>query len=93
MNEGAQRAVDTAGANLTTASGQIDADNASQVTAIENMVTAGATGILITPGETKAIVPAIQNAGVADVEPRNFSMADAVAIMTGAMAGERVTRD
>ena len=30
---------------------------------------------------------------VAVVEPRNFSMADAVAIMTGAMAGEQVTRD
>jgi fructose transport system ATP-binding protein len=30
---------------------------------------------------------------VAVVEPRNFSMSDAVAIMTGAMAGERVTGD
>jgi fructose transport system ATP-binding protein len=30
---------------------------------------------------------------VAVVEPRNFSMADAVAIMTGAMAGEQVPRD
>src|SRR5262249_36388884 len=28
---------------------------------------------------------------IAVVEPRNFSMSDAVAIMTGAMAGERVT--
>jgi fructose transport system ATP-binding protein len=27
---------------------------------------------------------------VAVVEPRNFKMQDAVAIMTGAMAGERV---
>jgi len=30
---------------------------------------------------------------IAVVEPRNFSMSDAVAIMTGAMAGERVARD
>jgi fructose transport system ATP-binding protein len=30
---------------------------------------------------------------IAVVEPRNFSMSDAVAIMTGAMAGERVTSD
>ena len=30
---------------------------------------------------------------VAVVEPHNFSMSDAVAIMTGAMAGERVARD
>jgi len=29
---------------------------------------------------------------IAVVEPRNFSMSDAVAIMTGAMAGEEVTR-
>jgi fructose transport system ATP-binding protein len=30
---------------------------------------------------------------IAVVEPRNFSMSDAVAIMTGAMAGEQVIRD
>jgi fructose transport system ATP-binding protein len=30
---------------------------------------------------------------VAVIEPHNFSMSDAVAIMTGAMAGERVKRD
>jgi len=62
MKEGAQAAADAAGAQLLTASGQFDADNASQVTAIENMVTAGAQGILITPGDTAAIVPAIEAA-------------------------------
>ncbi|MCA9880027.1 MAG: substrate-binding domain-containing protein, partial [Thermomicrobiales bacterium] len=35
--------------------------------AIENMVTAGAKGILITPGDTKAIVPAIEKAREAGV--------------------------
>lgn len=67
MKEGAQAAADAAGAKLLTASGQFDADNASQVAAIENMVTAGAQGILITPGDTKAIVPAIEKARGAGV--------------------------
>jgi fructose transport system substrate-binding protein len=67
MKEGAQAAADAAGAKLLTASGQFDADNASQVAAIENMVTAGAKGILITPGDTKAIVPAIEKARQAGV--------------------------
>ena len=67
MKEGAQAAADEAGATLMTASGQFDADNASQVTAIENMVTAGAKGILITPGDTQAIVPAIERAREAGV--------------------------
>jgi fructose transport system substrate-binding protein len=67
MKEGAQAAADEAGVQLLTAAGQFDADNASQVTAIENMVTAGAQGILITPGDTKAIVPAIEKAREAGV--------------------------
>ena len=62
MKEGAQAAADAAGAELMTAAGAFDADNDGQVTALENMVTAGADGILITPGDTKAIVPAIENA-------------------------------
>ena len=62
MKEGAQAAADAAGAELLTAAGAFDADNARQMTAIENMVTAGAQGILITPGDTKAIVPAIEAA-------------------------------
>jgi fructose transport system substrate-binding protein len=62
MKEGAQAAADAAGAELLTAAGQFDADNAGQTTAIENMVTAGAQGILITPGDTKGIVPAIEAA-------------------------------
>src|SRR5919201_1294911 len=62
MKEGAQKAAKQYGAKLLTAAGKFDGDNASQVTAIENMVTAGAKGILITPSDTKAIVPAIAKA-------------------------------
>ena len=62
MKEGAQAAAKAQGARLLTASGKSDGDNAGQVTAIENMVSAGAKAILITPSDSKAIVPAIKKA-------------------------------
>ncbi|MEL6307784.1 MAG: substrate-binding domain-containing protein [Chloroflexota bacterium] len=62
MREGAQEAADALGMTLLTAAGEFDGDNESQVTAIENMVAAGAQGILITPSDTSAIVPAIEAA-------------------------------
>src|SRR6266487_719103 len=62
MKEGAEKEAQAKGAKLLTAAGKFDGDNASQVTAIENMVAAGAKGILITPSDTKAIVPAIKKA-------------------------------
>ena len=67
MKQGAQQAADAAGAKLLTAAGRYDGDNASQVTAIENMVGAGAKAILITPSDTKAIVPSIKKARDAGV--------------------------
>lgn len=67
MKEGAQKEADAKGAKLLTAAGKFDGDNQSQVTAIENMVAAGAKGILITPSDTKAIVPAIDKARKAGV--------------------------
>jgi fructose transport system substrate-binding protein len=62
MKEGAQAAAKSQGAKLLTASGKSDGDNAGQVTAIENMVSAGAKAVLITPSDSKAIVPAIKRA-------------------------------
>jgi fructose transport system substrate-binding protein len=67
MREGAKAIADDLGMNLLTAAGNFDGDNESQVTAIENMVNAGAKGILITPSDTKAIVPAIAKAREAGV--------------------------
>jgi len=67
MKEGAQAEAKAKGADLMTAAGKIDGDNASQVTAIENMVSAGVKGIMITPSDTKAIVPAIKKARDAGV--------------------------
>ncbi|RJO73389.1 sugar ABC transporter substrate-binding protein [Nocardia panacis] len=68
MKQGAQKEADAAGVRLLTAAGKFDGDNASQVTALENMVNAGAKGILITAGDTKAIVPAVQKARAKGVE-------------------------
>lgn len=62
MKEGAQEAAKAKGAKLLSAAGKADGDNAGQVTAIENMMAAGAKTILITPNDSKAIVPAIKKA-------------------------------
>jgi fructose transport system substrate-binding protein len=62
MKEGAQAAATAKGAKLLSAAGKADGDNAGQVTAIENMIAAGAKTILITPSDSKAIVPAIKKA-------------------------------
>ena len=68
MKEGAAKEAAAKGAKLLTAAGKFDGDNASQATAIENMVAAGVKGILITPSDTKAIVPSIQKARDKGVE-------------------------
>jgi len=62
MKEGAQAQATQNGAKLLTGAGAKDGDNEGQVTALENMVNAGAKGILITPSDTKAVVPSIQKA-------------------------------
>ncbi|TDC88511.1 sugar ABC transporter substrate-binding protein [Nonomuraea deserti] len=67
MKEGAQKAAQASGMELMSAAGKFDGDNAAQITAIENMVAAGVKGILITPSDTKAIVPAIKKARDAGV--------------------------
>ncbi|NUW34222.1 sugar ABC transporter substrate-binding protein [Nonomuraea sp. SMC257] len=67
MKEGAEKAAKADGMELMTAAGKFDGDNATQITAIENMVAAGVKGILITPSDTKAIVPAIKKARDAGV--------------------------
>lgn len=62
MKEGAQAKADELKVKLLTGAGASDGDNEGQVTALENMVNAGAKGILITPSDTKAIVPSIKKA-------------------------------
>jgi fructose transport system substrate-binding protein len=62
MKEGAAAESKKVGAKLLTGAGAKDGDNEGQVTAMENMINAGAKGILITPSDTKAIVPSIKKA-------------------------------
>ena len=62
MKEGAAAAAKAQGAKLLTGAGKADGDNAGQVTAMENMIAAGAKTILITPSDSKAIVPSIKKA-------------------------------
>jgi fructose transport system substrate-binding protein len=61
MKQGAQQQAKALGVQLLTAAGKIDGDAATQITAIENMVSAGVKGILITPSND-SVIPAIKKA-------------------------------
>src|SRR5207237_732232 len=61
MKQGAQKQAKALGATLLTAAGKIDGDAATQITAIENMTSAGVKGILITPSND-SVIPAIKKA-------------------------------
>lgn len=67
MKEGAQAAADEAGLELQSFAGKQDGDNEAQVQAIESLISAGAKGILITPSDSKAIVPSIDKARQAGI--------------------------
>ncbi len=62
MKEGAGTAATTQGVSLQTFAGKQDGDNEAQVQAIESLISAGAKGFLITPNDSKAIVPSIDKA-------------------------------
>lgn len=62
MKEGAKAKAGEMDVDLRTFAGRFDGDNDSQVQAIENLIASGAKGILITPNDPSAIVPAIQRA-------------------------------
>ena len=97
MKLGAEAEAKAKGATLLTAAGAFDGDNEGQVTAIENMVNAGVKGILITPNDAKAIIPAIkkaQDAGVmvialdSPLQPQDAS--DALFATNNFVAGELI---
>ncbi|MEY2533016.1 MAG: fructose transport system substrate-binding protein [bacterium] len=67
MIDAAKKAAADNNVELITAAGKTDVDNQSQVTALENMTTRGAKGILIVPADSKAVVPAIKKARDAGV--------------------------
>lgn len=62
MKEGAQKRASELGIKLNSYAGRIDGDNESQVKAIETCIANGVKGILLTPSNTKAIVPAVRKA-------------------------------
>ncbi|MFI5938359.1 sugar ABC transporter substrate-binding protein [Actinoplanes sp. NPDC051494] len=62
MKKGAQQAAAQQGVDLQTFAGKQDGDNEAQVQAIENLMSFGAKGFLITPNDSKAIVPSIDKA-------------------------------
>jgi fructose transport system substrate-binding protein len=67
MKEGAQAKAKELGVTFQSFAGKYDGDNDSQVAAVENLIASGAKGILITPSDTKAIVPTIEKARAAGI--------------------------
>ena len=62
MKEGAQAAAEANGVNLSSFSGKFDTDVEAQTAAIETCIANGAKGILITPAQSAAVVPAVKRA-------------------------------
>jgi fructose transport system substrate-binding protein len=62
MKEGAEAKASELGAELQSFAGKQDGDNESQVEAVEQLIAQGAKGILITPSDSKAIVPSLDKA-------------------------------
>lgn len=62
MRESAQAAADKSGAELIALAGAFDGDNEGQVAAIENLVSQGVQGIMITPNSSSGILAAIKQA-------------------------------
>jgi fructose transport system substrate-binding protein len=67
MREGAAQKADELGVEMRAYAGQFDGDNDGQVAAVENLISAGADGILITPNDTVGIVPTIRKAREAGI--------------------------
>ena len=67
MKEGAEAKAKELGVEIQSFAGKYDGDNDTQVTAVENLISSGVSGILITPSDTKAIVPTIEQARKAGI--------------------------
>src|SRR6476659_8546019 len=62
LRDAARAAADAHGAEVLALAGRFDGDNEGQVTAIENLVRQGVSGILITPSSTGGVLGAIKSA-------------------------------
>ena len=97
MKEGAEEASGELGLVLQSFAGTQDGDNEGQVEAIENLIAAGAEGILLTPNDSQAIVPSVQAArdagilGIAlDTQLEPADAADATFATDNFRAGELI---
>jgi fructose transport system substrate-binding protein len=62
MKEGALQGAEANGIELQTFAGKIDGDVETQVAAVETCIASGAKGILITPSDSRALAPVVQQA-------------------------------
>jgi fructose transport system substrate-binding protein len=99
MKDVAKKTAGDDNVKLLTAAGKSDIDNASQVAAIAKMTADGAKGILITPANSTAVVPAIEKArraGVTvialDTPTQPTSAVDALFATDNEKAGELIGR-
>lgn len=68
IREGATtKAEEIGGVKIQSFAGKFDGDNDSQVAAIENLISAGAKGILLVPSDTKALVTVVDQARKAGI--------------------------
>src|SRR6185437_7413875 len=67
MKEGAQAKAKELGVDFRSFAGKYDGDNTGQVDAIEQLMSAGAKAIMITPSDSKAIVPSVERARKAGI--------------------------
>jgi fructose transport system substrate-binding protein len=67
MKEGAEAKAKELGVDFRSFAGKYDGDNTGQVDAIERLMNAGAKAIMITPSDTKAIVPSVERARKAGI--------------------------
>lgn len=97
MKEGAAAAATKSGITLQTFAGKLDGDVETQVAAVESCIAGGAKGILITPSDSRALVPVVAKARQAGVlvialdtplEPASAS--DAVFATDNFKAGELI---
>jgi len=93
MKEGAEEAAKKAGAKLISAAGKQDGDTAGQISAMENMVAAGAKTILIT-SSGDAIIPTVKKIQAQGVQvialDSPFDGADALFATNNYKAGELI---
>ncbi len=97
MKEGAVAKAKELGIELKTFAGKIDGDHETQVQAVETCIADGAKGILITPSDSSAIVPVVEearNAGILvialDTSLEPIDAADATFATDNFKAGELI---